>query len=71
MKYKLKSRNVENLQRFAAFSRKSENIRAHFITISENWGKFEKIATYLLFSPENANSLGDSLLKICDWRVAK
>ena len=35
-KIKLKSRNVERLQRFSAFSRKSEKIRANFMKISEN-----------------------------------
>ena len=36
MKIKLKTRNFEKLQRFPAFSKKSEKIRANFIKISEN-----------------------------------
>ena len=36
MKFKLKSRNFEKLQRFSAFSTKSEKIRATFMKISEN-----------------------------------
>ena len=34
MKIKLKSKNFEKLQRFSAFSTKSENIRANFIKTS-------------------------------------
>ena len=36
MKIELKSRNFEKLQRFSAFSRKLEEIRANFMKISEN-----------------------------------
>ena len=41
MKIQLKSRNFEKLQRFSAFSRKSEQIRANFIKISENCDDFQ------------------------------
>ena len=36
MNIELKSRNFKKLQRFPAFSRKSEKIRANFMEISEN-----------------------------------
>jgi len=48
---KLKSINFEKLQRFSAFSAKSEKIRANFIKISKIQiaTKFEKMQTFWHF----------------------
>ena len=46
IKIKLKSKNFEKLQRFSAFSTKSEKIRENLIEISEIATKFEKNANF-------------------------
>ena len=62
MEIELKSRNFEKLQRFSAFSRKSE-IRANFIKSVKIATNFENMQLFSIYNVENAKKIDEILLK--------